>query len=124
MLLCLLLRSAILLRVVVHYQDLSAGVLLYELLHRHLDEHVIIYFVRAASFKLSGYPTIDGCLVDLLLLTSTATDLNSLGLRLALVFYRFVPLLGVLVLQFRVLGRVRLSILHAVQVSDITGQSD
>ena len=29
-----------------------------ELLVWHLDEHIVIYFVRSATFKLSGYPAI------------------------------------------------------------------
>ena len=54
----------LLLGVSVHNQDLASSILFDELLHRHLNEHVIIHFVRAASLQLSSNPAVDCCLLS------------------------------------------------------------
>lgn len=43
-------------------EDLSVLILNLELLVRHLDEHVVVYLVRA-TFKLLGNPAIDLMLI-------------------------------------------------------------
>ena len=80
--------GTILLSVEVHDQDLAACVLFDELLHGHLDEHVIVNFVRAATFELAGDPTVDRSLLHLLL-----AHLRQSSLRLPFILDRVAPLL-------------------------------
>jgi len=40
------------------HDNLPTCIFSFELLIAHLDEHIIIYFVRPSSFQLSGYTTI------------------------------------------------------------------
>lgn len=44
--------------VVVYNQDFTTGIFFYELLHRHLNEHVVVHFVGTPTFKLASYSTI------------------------------------------------------------------
>lgn len=66
---------SVFLGVVVHDEDLAARVLLDELLHRHLNEHVVVDFVRAATFEFSGDSAVDCRLLHLLM-----THFDSFGL--------------------------------------------
>ena len=84
--------GTILLSVEAHDQDLAACVLFDELLHGHLDEHVIVNFVRAATFELAGDPTIDRSLLHLLL-AQLRQSFFGIMLSYSLVLDRVAPLL-------------------------------
>ena len=81
-----------------HY-NLSTGIFSFELLVAHLDEHIIIYFVRPSSFQLSCYTTIYivAHLINFRMLAWRSVACERIGVSLLLIRKLMINLLKVFV---------------------------
>ena len=55
--LCLLLINILL--IIVDDQDFATSIFFYELLHRHLNEHVVVNLVGTPSFEFASYSSVN-----------------------------------------------------------------